>query len=126
MTKPIFQVIDGGSHPSAAEIDTAIAAIGFEAVLDRAAAEQFAARAESDAAMATGQIVAAVAILAKSKDQLVSLIAAAGRGEPAAAHDALRGALASADTLAAIFRAAEARLLIATTAAARAAADSHR
>jgi hypothetical protein len=36
------------------------------------------------------------------------------------------GALAAADTLAAIFRAAEARLLIAATAAARAAADSHR
>jgi hypothetical protein len=36
------------------------------------------------------------------------------------------GTLAAADTLAAIFRAAEARLLIAATAAARAAADSHR
>jgi hypothetical protein len=60
-----------------------IAAIGFEAILDRPAAEQFAARAETDAAMATGQIVAAVAILAKSKDQLVSLVAAAGQGEAA-------------------------------------------
>jgi hypothetical protein len=120
MTKPIFQVIDGGSHPSAAEIDTAIAAIGFEALLDRAAAEQFAARAEADAALATGQIVAAVAVLAKCKEQLVSLIATAGQGEAAAAQDALRRALAAADTLAAIFRAAEARLLIAATAAARA------
>jgi hypothetical protein len=120
MTKPIFQVIDGGSHPSAAEIDAAIAAIAFEAVLDRPAAEHFAARAETDAAMATGQIVAAVAILAKSKDQLVSLIAAAGRGEAAAAQEALTRALAAADTLAAIFRAAEARFLIAAAAAARA------
>jgi hypothetical protein len=121
---PVFQVID--AHPSAAEIDTAVAAIGFEAILDRPAAEHFAARAETDAAMASGQIVAAVAILAKSKNQLVSLIATAGRGEAAAAQDALRGALAAADTLAAIFRAAEARLLIAATAAAHAAADSYR
>jgi hypothetical protein len=125
MTKSVFQVIDGGSHPSAAEIDTALAAIGFEAILDRTAAEQFAARAESDAAMATAQIAAAVAILAKSKQQLVSLIAAAGQGEAAAAQDALRGALAAADTLAAIFRAAEARLVIAATAA-RHAADGYR
>jgi len=117
MTKPILHVIDGGPHPSATEIDTAIAAIGFAAILDRPAAEQFAARAETDAAFATGQIVAAVAILAKSKEQLVSLIAAAGQGEAAAAQNALTGALAAADTLAAIFRAAEARLLIAAAAA---------
>jgi hypothetical protein len=114
---PVFQVIHGGPHLSSAEMDTAVAAIGFEAVLDRPAAEQFAARAETDAAMASGQIVAAVAILAKSKDQLVSLIAAAGQGEAATAQETLREALAAADTLAAICRAAEARLLIAATAA---------
>jgi hypothetical protein len=36
-----------------------------------------------------------------------------GRGEATAAHDALKRALDTADTLAAIFRAAETRLLIA-------------
>lgn len=125
MTKPILQVIDGGPHPRAAKIDTATAAIRFEAILDRPAAEQFAARAERDAAMATGQVTAAVAILAKSKDQLVSLIAAAGQHEAAEAHDAFTRALAGADTLAAIFRAAEARFLIAAAAAART-ADCYR
>jgi hypothetical protein len=99
-----FQVIQGGAHQRAAEIDAAIAAVGFEAILARPAAMQFAARAEADAAMATGQIAAAVAILAKSKAQLVTLIAAAGEDEAAAAQHALRGALAAADTLAAIFR----------------------
>ena len=53
--------------------------------------------------MATGQVVAAVAILAKSKGQLVALVAAAGQSEAAAAQDALTRALAAADTLAAIF-----------------------
>jgi hypothetical protein len=120
MPKPFLQVIDGGSLPNAAGSDTAVAAIRFEAILDRPAAEHFAARAETDAAMATGQIVAAVTILAKSKDQLVSLIAASGEGEAAAMQGALRGALAAADTLAAIFRAAEARFLIAKAAAASA------
>jgi hypothetical protein len=104
-----------------AAVDAAIAAIGFEAVLDRPAAAQFAARAENDAAMTTGQVLAAVAILAKSKAELVSLIAAAGQDEAAAAQDALTRARAAADTLAAIFRAADARLAIATAAAAQAA-----
>jgi hypothetical protein len=56
----------------------------------------------------------AIAILAKSKEQLV----AAGQGEAAAAQDALGEALIVADALAAIFRAAQTRLLIAAAAAA--------
>ena len=50
MTKPTLQVISCGAHLS--EIDAAIAAITFEAIMDRSAAEQFAERAEADAAKA--------------------------------------------------------------------------
>jgi hypothetical protein len=118
MTKPTLQVITGGAHLSAAEIDAAIASIGFEPIMDRAAAEQFAAHAEADAAMSVGLVTAAVAILAKSKGQLVLMITGAGQGEAAEGHDALKEALAAADTTAAILRAAEARFTIALAAAA--------
>jgi hypothetical protein len=118
MAKPILQVIAGGSHLSDAEIDAAIAAIGFEALMDRAAAEQFAARAEKDAAVAAGLVTAAVAILAKSKGATHLDVVASDHGEAAEGHHALKGALAAADTLATAFRAAEARFLIAITAAA--------
>lgn len=99
MTKPILQVISGGAHLSAAEIDAAIAAIAFEAIMDRSAAEQFAERAEADASMAAELVSAAVAILATSKEQLVAMIAACGQGEAADGHEALKKALAAADTL---------------------------
>jgi hypothetical protein len=118
MTKPTLQVISCGAHLSAAEIDAAIAAITFEAIMDRSAAEQFAERAEADAAKASGLVTAAVATLAKNKEQLVSMIAACGQGEVAEGHDALKEALAAADTLAAVLRAAEARFTIALAAAA--------
>jgi hypothetical protein len=118
---------DGGANMSTGNVVKLKAPVGKPArsrattrKLRSAAAEQFAARAETAAAMATGQVTAAVAILAKNKDQLVSLIAAAGQHEAAEAHDALTRALAGADTLPAIFRAAEARFLIAAAAAARA------
>ena len=90
--RPTLQVIAGGSGLSAAEIDAAIAAVRFEAIMDRSAAEQFAERAEADAGMAAGLVTAAVAILAKSKDQLVSMIAACGQDEAAEGHDGSRGA----------------------------------
>jgi hypothetical protein len=118
MTRPILQVIDGGPHPGPAVIDPAIAAIPFDALLTRLAAEQLAARAEADAAAAVGQVMAAVAILAKSKADLVSLIAAAGLDQAADGHAALRRALAGADVLLAVLRAAEARFTIARAAAA--------
>jgi hypothetical protein len=119
MTKPIFQVIDGGSHRGCAVIDSAIAAVPFEALLTRPAAEQFAARAEQDASAAVAQVTAAVAILAKGKDELASLIAAAGQEQAADGHAALRRALAGADVLVAMLRAAEARFTIARAAADR-------
>jgi hypothetical protein len=118
MTKPTLQVISGGAHLSAAEIDAAIASIGFEPIMDRAAAEQFAARAEADATVAARLVTAAVAILAKSKGHLVLMITGAGPGEAAEGHDSLKEALAAADTLAAVLRAAEARFTIALAAAA--------
>jgi hypothetical protein len=82
------------------------------------AAEQFAERAEADAAVAGRLVTAAVAILAKSKGQLVLMITCAGQGEAAEGHDALKKALAAADALAAVLRAAEARFTIALAAAA--------
>jgi hypothetical protein len=117
MTKPILQVIDGGPHPRPAVIDTAIAAIPFEALLTRPAAERLAARAEEDALTAAGQVTAAVAILARSKADLVSLIAAAGEEQAADGHAMLQRALASAVVLVAVLRAAEARFTIARAAA---------
>jgi hypothetical protein len=119
MTKPIFQVIDGGPRMRAAEVDTAVAAIPFGALLTRPAAEQFAARAEQDASAAVAQVTAAVAILAKGKDELASLIAAAGQEQAAEGYAALRRALAGADVLVAVLRAAEARFAIARAAARR-------
>jgi hypothetical protein len=118
MTKPILHVIDGGPHPGPAVIDTAIAAIPFEALLTRPAAEQLAARAEEDTLAAAGQVTAAVAILAKSKADLVSLIEAAGQEQAADGLAALRRALAGADVLVAVLRAAETRFTIARAAAA--------
>jgi hypothetical protein len=117
MTKPIFQVIDGGALLSAAEFDAAIAAVAFEPVFEHPAAEDFAERAEHEAFGAAEQGTAAVAILAKSKGQLVSLIAAAGREQATEGHAALKRALAGADTLLVILRAAEARFAIALAAA---------
>ena len=75
-------------------------------------------RAKEDASTAIGQITAAVAILAKSKADLVSLIAAAGQEQAADGHATLRRALASADVLVAVLRAAEVRFAIARAAAA--------
>jgi hypothetical protein len=116
--KPTLQVIAGGLHLNDAEIDAAIAAVCFEPIMDRAAAEQFAERAEADAVTAAGLVTAAVAILAKSKGQLVSMIADSDRDDAAHGHDALKGALAAAHTLVAVLRAAEARFTIALAAAA--------
>jgi hypothetical protein len=118
MTKPILHVIDGGPHPGLAVTDSVIAAIPFDALLTRPAAEEFAARAEEDASAAIGQVTAAVAILAKSKADLVSLIAAAGEDEAAEGHAVLQRALAGADVLIAVLRAAETRFTIARAAAA--------
>jgi hypothetical protein len=118
MTKPTLQVISGGAHLSAAEIDAAIAAITFEAIMDRSVAEQFAERAEAGAAMAAELITAAVAIMAKSKEQLVSMISACDQGDAVEGHEALKEALAAADTLVAVLRAAEARFTIALATAA--------
>jgi hypothetical protein len=117
MTKPIFQVIDGGAL-GAAEIEAAIAAIDFAPALERPAAEWLAGRAEWDAFEAAEQVTAAVAILAKSNPALDSL--AAGSAQAAEAHEALRRALAGAGTLLAILRDAEARFAIARAAAAQA------
>jgi hypothetical protein len=125
MTKPTLQVIDGGPHSGRAVVDAAIAAIPFEALLTRPAAEQFAARAEENAAAAVEQVTAAVAILAKSKGDLVSLIVAAGREQAAEGHAVLRRALAGTDVLLDVLRAAEARFTIALAAAERG-ADSYR
>jgi hypothetical protein len=115
---PTLRVVTGGAHPGAAEIDIPITAIGFDAVMDQAAAAQFAAGAETVAQMVAEQTSAAVAILAQSKEQLVSLIGLAGITEALAAQDALREALSGADALTAIFRTARTRLLIASATAA--------
>jgi hypothetical protein len=118
MTQPTLQVISGGAHRSTAEINAAIASVGFEPIMGRAAAEEFAARAEANAAVVAGLVTAAVAILAKSKGQLVLMITGAGQDEAAEGHDALKEGLAAADTLVAVLRAAEARFTIAVAAAA--------
>jgi hypothetical protein len=116
MNKPFFQVIDGGAQ--APEIDATIAGLAFDAIFQLAFAEEFAARAEQDALAAAEQTTVAVAILANSKTQLVSLMAAAGREQAAEGHAALKRALAGADLLLAVLRAAEARFAIAKAAAA--------
>jgi hypothetical protein len=112
MTKPIFQVINGGAL-GASEVDAAIAAIEFTPALERPAAEWLAGRAERDAFAAPGQVTGAVAILAKTKPELVALLAAAGGDQAAEAHAALEGALVGAEALLAILRAAEVRFAIA-------------
>jgi hypothetical protein len=111
-------LIEGGRDASAADRMVALAAVPFLPLMARAAAEQFAAQAEENALAAVGQVTAAVAILTKSKVDLVSLIAAAGQEQAADGHATLRRALASADVLVAVLRAAETRFTIAQAAAA--------
>jgi hypothetical protein len=116
MTKPILQVIDGGAL-GASEIDAAIAGIEFTPALERPAAEWLAGRAERDAFAAAEQVTAAVAILAKTKTELVAMLTAAGGDQAAEAHAALEGALVGAEAQLAILRAAEVRFGIARAAA---------
>jgi hypothetical protein len=116
MSKPIFQVINGGAL-GASEIDAAIAGIEFAPALERPTAEWLAGRAERDAFEAAEQVTAAVAILAKTKTELVAMLTAAGGDQAAEAHAALKAALVGADTLVAILRAAEVRFAIARAAA---------
>jgi hypothetical protein len=111
LIKPIFQVIDGRAL-DASEIDAAIAAIEFAPALERPAAEWLAGRAERDAFAAAEQVTAAVAILAKTKTELVAMIAAAGGDQAAEAHAALEGAPVGAEAQLAILRAAEVRFAI--------------
>jgi hypothetical protein len=85
-------LIQGGRNLSDAFTNAAIAEIPFEALLTRPAAEQFAARAEQDASAAVAQVTAAIAVLAKGKTNLVSLIAAAGPEQAADGHAALQRA----------------------------------
>jgi hypothetical protein len=54
-----------------------------------------------------------VAILAKDKAELVSMLAACGPGEAAATREAFKAAIAAALVQLAVLRAAESRLLIA-------------
>jgi hypothetical protein len=116
MTKPILQVINGGTL-GGSEIDAAIAAIEFAPALERAAAEWLAGRAER-AFAAAEQATAAVAILAKTKTELVAMLTAAGGDQAAEAHAALKGAFVGADALVvAVLRAAEVRFAIARAAA---------
>jgi hypothetical protein len=116
MTKPILHIINGGALGTA-EIDAAVAAIEFAPIFERSDAEKFAGRAEHGALCAAEQVTAAVAILAKDKTELATLIAAAGADQVAEAHLAIRRALAGANMLCAILRAAEARFAIARAAA---------
>jgi hypothetical protein len=111
-----FRVINGGALGTS-EIDAAIAAIEFAPALERPAAERLAGRAERDAFAAAEQVTAVVAILAKTKTELVAMLAAAGGDQAAEAHAALKRALVSADALVAILRAAEVRFAIARAAA---------
>jgi hypothetical protein len=124
MTKPNLQVIDGGAL-GASEIDAAIAAVDFAPALERPAAEWLAGRAERDAFAAAEQVTAAVAILAKTKTELVAMLVAAGGDQAAEAHAALTGALVGAEAQLAILRAAEVRFAIARAAAGRIADHSH-
>jgi len=111
-------LIKGGSDLSDADKTAAIAAIPFEALMDHVAAAQFAARAEGDARMAAGLVSPGAAILAKSKSQLASMIAACDPGEADEALQAFKAGIAAALVQLAVLRAAESRLLIATTTAA--------
>jgi hypothetical protein len=113
---PNFRLIDGIAL-GASEVDSAIAAIEFAPALGRPEAKWFAGRAERDAFAAAEQVTAAVAILAKTKTELVAMIAAAGGDQAVEAHAALKGALVGADALLAILRAAEVRFAIARAAA---------
>jgi hypothetical protein len=113
---PNFRVIIGGAL-CATEIEAAIAGIDFAPALERPAAEWLAGRAERDAFAAAEQVTAAVAILAKTKIELVAMIAAAGGDQAAEAHTAFKGAIVGADAQLVILRAAEARFAIARAAA---------
>jgi hypothetical protein len=73
-----------------------------DALFDGAIALQFASSVEYDTLAAAKHVTAAVAILPKSKADLVSLIGTAGLQQAAEAHEALRGALAGAGMLLAI------------------------
>jgi hypothetical protein len=89
MTKPILQVIEGGPSAHDAE-DAAFASVPFDALLDMAVAPQL-RRGLKDAFAAAEQVTAAVAILAGSKADLVSMIGAAGSQQAAEAHGAEAG-----------------------------------
>ena len=92
---------------------------GVEAPLtmERLAAGKFAMRAEADATMAVGILAPGAAIVAKSKAELMQLVMA-DLQEAAETHEALKSALTAANVMVDILRAAEARILIAMTAAA--------
>jgi hypothetical protein len=94
-----------------------MAAIEFAPALAHLVAEWFAGRAERDAFAAAEQFTAAVAILAKTKTELVAMLAAAGGDQAAEAHAALKNALVGADAVVAVLRAAEVRFTIARAAA---------
>jgi hypothetical protein len=112
-----LHLIRGGRDASDTDKTAALAAIPFLPLMDRAAATQFAMRTEAGATSAIEQITAAVAVLAKGKGELVSLMAAAGREQAVEGHAALRRALAGAVVLVDVLRAAETRFAIARAAA---------
>src|SRR5271168_34538 len=114
---PSLHLIAGGPGLSTAERIAVLAAVEFEPLMGRLAAGQFARRAEADARMAVGVLAPGAAILAKSKAELVELVMA-DLQEAAETHEALKSALTAANVLVDILRAAEARFLIAMTAAA--------
>jgi hypothetical protein len=116
MTKLTFHVIDGGRP--AGMVEAVIASTPFSALFDPPAAREFAASAERDAFRSAGPVTAAVAVLAKDEAELTAMIAAAGGGQAADTHATLRRALAGADVLVAVLRAAEVRFSIARAGAA--------
>jgi hypothetical protein len=117
MSKRVFHVIEGGG-PLPDGVEALIASIPLPVLFDLPAAHRFAARAERDALFSAEQVTAAVAILARDKTELTTLIAAAGSDQAAETHATIERALAGANALGAILRAAEARLTIAIGAAA--------
>jgi hypothetical protein len=94
-----LHLIHGGRDLRDADTTAALAAIPFLPLMRPGPSSSPCAVRQATAAVE--QITAAVAILAKGKGELASLIAAAGREQAAEGHAALRHALAGVMVLAA-------------------------
>jgi hypothetical protein len=120
MFPPRLHVIDGGPQPSDAEGVEPIADHGLGSAIRHLGAgpARCAALAEAEAGRMADLVAPAIAVAFTAEARLVQ-IAAADVAEAVRTRDAFREAVSAARVVLDVFQAAEARLLVAITAAVR-------